>query len=86
MPEPKISKARLILNGIGCFGIAMFCLPIGISGVIGLAFNSTPMGSDPDGKDKVLALLIFCGFVGAIALISFIRTVKIWRGLSKNKC
>jgi hypothetical protein len=82
MTEQKISKARLIVNGIGCSGVAILCLPIGFAGIISLA--STPFGTDPDGGDKVLAIEIFCGLLGAIAFISLIRTVKTWRGLPKE--
>lgn len=81
----QLSKIRLALNGIGCFGIAILCLPVGLPGLIGFLSGSLHMGSDPDGGDKVLAIQIFCAFVGAIALIAFIRTVKAWRELPKAK-
>lgn len=45
MTKQNISKARLILNGIGCIGIAALCLPIGLEGAIGLA--SFPLGDRP---------------------------------------
>lgn len=79
MTKQNISKARLILNGIGCIGIAALCLPIGLEGVIGLA--SFPLGTDPDGRDKVLAIETFCGFLGVIAFASLIDTVWKWRRL-----
>lgn len=79
MTKQNIFKVRLILNGIGCTAIAILCLPIGFSGIISLVSNSPPMGSDPDGADKVIAIQIFSGLLGALALISLIRTVKKWR-------
>ena len=81
MTKQKASKVRLALNAIGCLGIAMLCLPVGLPGLIGLMAGSLHMGSDPDGGDKVLAIQIFCAVLGAIALVSLVRTVKAWREL-----
>lgn len=83
MAKQKLSKFRLVLNGMGCLGIAILCLPVGLPGLIGLVSGSLHMGSDPDGGDKVLAIQIFCVFIGAIALVSLIRTVQAWRELPK---
>jgi hypothetical protein len=83
MTKQKVSKVRLALNGIGCVGIATLCLSVGLPGLIGLMFGSLRMGSDPDGGDKVLAIQLFGVVLGAIALISLIRTVKAWRELPK---
>ena len=83
MTKLQVTKFRLVLNGIGTFAIAALCLPVGLPGVIGLLFGSLHFGSDPDGGDKVLAAMVFSAFIGAIALISFIRTVKAWRELPK---
>ena len=81
MAKQKASKVRLALNGIGCIGIAILCLSVGLPGLIGLVSGSLHMGSDPDGGDKVLAIQIFCVVLGAIAVVSLIRTVKAWREL-----
>ena len=81
MTKQNVSKFRLVLNGIGCFGIAILCLPFGLPGLIGLISGSLRMGSDPDSGDKVLAIQIFSTVIGAVALISLIRTVKAWRKL-----
>jgi hypothetical protein len=79
MTKQKVSKVRLAVNGIGCLGIALLCLPVGLPGLIGLISGSLRMGSDPDGGDKVLAIQFVCVVIGAIALVSLIRTVKAWR-------
>lgn len=84
MTKQKLSKVRLALNGIGCLGIAILCLPVGLPGLIGLMSGSIRMWSDPDGGDKVLAIQILCTVIGAIALISLLRTVKAWRELPKS--
>ena len=81
MTQRKVSKVRLALNGIGCLGIAILCLPFGLQGLIGLMSGSLHMGSDPDGGDKVLAIQMLSALIAAIALISLIRTVKAWREL-----
>ena len=77
----NVSKSRLALNGIGAFGIAILCLPIGLPGLIGVVSGSLHFGSDPDGGDKVLAIQIFCAVMGALALASLIGTVISWRRL-----
>lgn len=84
MNEMRITKARLIVNGIGCLGIALLCLPVGISGLFGLVFGAHPLASDPDGGDKVLAIQMVCVLLGAIAVISLMRTVKRWRALHRG--
>lgn len=83
MTERKISRTRLMVNGIGCAGIAILCLPLGYAGITGLAF--TPLGTDPDGSDKVIAIELFSGLIGVIAIISLIRTVKKWRESPEKK-
>jgi len=83
MPKQKATQIRLALNGIGSLGIATLCLPIGLPGLIGLLSASRHLGTDPDGGDKVLAIQIFCVVLGAIALLSLLRTVKAWRELPK---
>ncbi len=83
MSKKKVSKFRLALNGIGSLGVAIFCLPIGIPGLIGVIFGSLRLGSDPDGGDKVLGVQLLCVVLGAFALASLIDTVIAWRRLSR---
>ena len=85
MTKKKISKSRLVLNGIGCFGIAILCLPLGFVAIITLTSGTNPMVSDPDGAGKVLGIEIFFGLIGAIALLSLIHTVMLWRELPTHK-
>ena len=84
MSKQKISKFRLLLNGVACLGISAFLLPIGISGIIGIGSSATPVASDPDGAGKVFGIFIFCAILGGIALISLIRTVMVWRRLPEE--
>jgi hypothetical protein len=82
MTRQKIYKGRLILNGICWLAFAALCLPLGFEGIIGLSL--TPFGTDPDGGDKVPGIELFCGLLGAIAIISLIRTVKRWSELPEK--
>jgi hypothetical protein len=84
MTNQKITKARLLLNGIGSAGIAILCLPIGLPGIIGLLSGHAAAAADPDGAGKVQAIELFCAALGMVALISLVRTVIAWRRLPKT--
>jgi hypothetical protein len=84
MAKRKISKPRLVINGIGTALIAIFCLYMGLPGVFGLVSGSVHFGIDPDGRDKVLAIQVFSAVVGVIALVSTFRSVKAWRESAKK--
>jgi hypothetical protein len=84
MTKQKLSKARLVINGIGSLGVAIICIAVSLSGIVGLITGTMRIGDDADGGDKVLGLQILTAILGVLALISFIRTVKAWRELSKT--
>lgn len=83
--ERRIARVRLALNGLGSIAIAVLCLPIGLPGLIGFVAGSLRMGGDPDGADKVLGIQIFAAILGAVAVLSLVRTVKTWRALAKTQ-
>ena len=84
MENQNISKPRLILNGFGSLLVVFFCLPICFSPALDLVSVSSLKPTAPDG-DKALGIYTlgigFCGLLGAIALVSLVRTVKRWRAL-----
>lgn len=84
MAKQKVSRVRLVINGIGCVFIAMICLPVGLPGLIGLLSGSAHLGRDPDSGDKLLAIQMLCVIVGTITLISLFRTAKAWRESTKD--
>lgn len=84
MAGKTISKFRLLLNGAGCTVIAVFCVPLGLLSVWDLATGNTARTNQPEAAQIVLALGLFAGVLGAIALVSLVRTVRAWRRLRQE--
>ena len=84
MAGKKITQFRLLLNGAGCVVIAVFCVPAGLLALWDLATGNTARTNHPESAQVVMALGLFAGALGAIALVSLVRTVRAWRRLRQE--
>ncbi len=87
MAVTNMTKARLIINGVGCIGIIAVCLPLCFSLASGLVSLAAPAPDDPD-AGKAFGIYVFgiglCSLLGIAALIALLRTVKTWRALAER--
>lgn len=79
MTKETISRARLILNGLGCIVVIIFSLLIGLAGIGSTASTSAPVAGDPDaGKGQAVGMagIALGGVLGLAAFVSLVRTVR----------
>lgn len=84
MAGKTLTRFRLLLNGAGCTVMAVFCVPAGLLAVWDLATGNAARTNHPESAQVVMVLGLFAGVLGAVALVSLVRTVRAWRRLDRE--